>query len=83
MPKEGVFEGGPEQVKNVSERNIDGGRVLASMGAEMERGNVKEVCLQEVHGLDGSVVWCVSLKRGDGRENGGMVDEVLVRQDSQ
>jgi len=49
----------------------------------VERGNVEEVGLQEVHGLDGGVMWCTSLKRGDGRENGGMVDKVLVCWDGQ
>jgi len=48
----------------------------------VERGNVEEVGLQEVRGLDGGVVRRGSLKRGDGRENRGMVDEVLVRGDT-
>ena len=53
------------------------------MRAEVERGNVKETRLQEVCGLDSGVVWHDSLKRGDGGENGGMIDKVLVRGDSQ
>jgi len=49
----------------------------------VERGNVEEVGLQEVRGLDGGVMWRDSLKRGDGRENGGMVSEVLVHGDTE
>ena len=83
MAKKDVLERGPKGVENITEGNISGGGVTASTGAEVEQGNVKEVCLQRVHGLDGGEVWHVSLKRGDGRENGGMVDKVLVYWDGQ
>ena len=50
---------------------------MAGAGAKMERGDVENLGLPEVRGLDGGVMWNLSFERGDGWEDWGVVHKVL------
>ena len=50
---------------------------MTGAGAEMECGDVKDLGLPEVRGLDGGVMWDLSFKQSDSWKDQGVVHQVL------
>ena len=78
MPEEGVLERGAESVNGIAKGGSGRRKCVACTTANVNRRDVKKSCLPAVAGVDEGGVRRVSLERGDGGEDGGSFEEVLV-----
>ena len=77
MPEEGVLERGAESINGVTKGGAGRRKCVACTTANVNRRDVKKICLPTVVGGDEGGVRRVSLKRGDGGEDSGGGEELL------
>jgi hypothetical protein len=76
--EEGVLERGVESVNGVTKGGSRRRKCIAGTTANVNRRDVKKTCLPTVAGVDEGGVRRVSLERGDGGEDSGGFEELLI-----